>query len=167
VTIAAAGTPGSASHSTSATFTFTSAPTPTIPSVLLVPSDSATIGQVVSVTVTVSNSDGVNINFTLQVKWGSVTVVQMNETLPANQQKSFSLSWDTTGFGAGANTVSVVIFNDGSWSVTSTGSSYSLVAPTPPFFTSTTIAVIGGVLAAVAVLAIFLGLRLRKKTPVV
>jgi hypothetical protein len=115
----------------------------------------------------VSNSGGVNVNFTLQVKWGSVTVVQMNETVPANQQKSFNLSWDTTGYGAGANTVSVVIFNDGVWSATSTGSSYSLVAPAPPFFTSTTIAVIGGVAAAVAVLAIFLGLRLRKKTPVV
>jgi hypothetical protein len=144
-----------------------SASTPTIASVMLSPSGSATIGQVVSVTVTVSNSGGVNVNFTLQVKWGSVTVVQMNETLPANQQKSFSLLWDTTGYGAGVNTASVVIFNGGAWSTTSTGSSYSLVAPAPPFFTSTTIAVIGAVAAAVAVLAIFLVLRLRKKPTVV
>jgi hypothetical protein len=91
----------------------------------------------------------------------------MNETLPANQQKPFSVSWDTTGYAEGANTISVVIFNDGVWSATSAGSSYSLAAPAPPFFTGTTIAVIGGILAAVAALAIFLGLRLRKKSPVV
>jgi hypothetical protein len=146
---------------------FASAPTPTITSVVLSPTGSATIGQVVALTVTVSNTGGLNVNFTLQVKWGSVTVVQVNEMVPANQQKSFSLSWDTTGYGAGANTVTVVIFNDGAWSATGTGSSYSLVAPAPPFFTSTTTAVIGGIAAAVAVLAIFLGLRLRKKPPVV
>jgi hypothetical protein len=124
-----------------------------------------TIGQTVSIVVTVSNPGSVNVNFTIQVRWASVNVTQMSETLTANQQKSFTLSWDTTMYGAGTDTLSVVIFNDGAWSNTSAGSSYSLVAPPQPFFTSTVIAAIGGgvLAAAVALLGVFLGLRRRKK----
>src|SRR2546428_474706 len=147
VTITA--TSGSLVHTASFVSHVSTAPTPTISSVTISPNGSATVGQTVSVTVTVSNPGNVNVDFTIQVRWASVNVTQMSETLMANQQKSFTLSWDTTMYGAGTSTLSVVIFNDGAWSDTSAGSSYSLAAPPQPFFTSTVIAAISGVSAAV------------------
>src|SRR2546427_1366714 len=161
VTITA--TSGSLVHTASFVSHVSAAPTPTISSVASSPTGSATIGQVVSVTVTVSNPGNVNVDFTIQVRWASVNVTQMSETLMANQQKSFTLSWDTTMYGAGTSTLSVVIFNDGAWSDTNAGSSYSLTAPPQPFFTSTVIAAISGVSAAVVLLGLFLGLRRRRK----
>src|SRR2546427_3651237 len=161
VTITA--TSGSLVHTASFVSHVSTAPTPTISSVTISPNGSATVGQTVSVTVTVSNPGNVNVDFTIQVRWASVNVTQMSETLLANQQKSFTLSWDTTMYGAGTSTLSVVIFNDGAWSDTSAGSSYSLTAPPQPFFTSTVIATISGVSAAVVLLGLFLGLRRRRK----
>jgi len=161
VTITA--TSGSLVHTASFVSHVSAAPTPTISSVTISPNGSATVGQTVSVTVTVSNPGNVNVDFTIQVRWASVNVTQMSETLMANQQKSFTLSWDTTMYGAGTSTLSVVIFNDGAWSDTSAGSSYSLAAPPQPFFTSTVIAAISGVSAAVVLLGLFLGLRRRRK----
>src|SRR3989441_723163 len=161
VTITA--TSGSLVHTASFVSHVSTAPTPTISSVTISPNGSATVGQTVSVTVTVSNPGNVNVDFTIQVRWASVNVTQMSETLLANQQKSFTLSWDTTMYGAGTSTLSVVIFNDGAWSDTSAGSSYSLTAPPQPFFTSTVIATISGVSAAVVLLGRFLGLRRRRK----
>ncbi len=161
VTITA--TSGSLVHTASFVSHVSAAPTPTISSVTISPTGSATIGQTVSVNVTVSNPGNVNVDFTIQVRWASVNVTQMSETLMANQQKSFTLSWDTTMYGAGTSTLSVVIFNDGAWSDTNAGSSYSLAAPPQPFFTSTVIAAISGVSAAVVLLGLFLGLRRRRK----
>src|SRR6266568_2336049 len=161
VTITA--TSGSLVHTASFVSHVSTAPTPTISSVTISPNGSATVGQTVSVTVTVSNPGNVNVDFTIQVRWASVNVTQMSETLMANQQKSFTLSWDTTMYGAGTSTLSVVIFNDGAWSDTSAGSSYSLAAPPQPFFTSTVIAAISGVSAAVVLLGLFFGLRRRRK----
>src|SRR5207245_2777759 len=87
------------------------APTPTISSVTISPNGSATVGQTVSVTVTVSNPGNVNVDFTIQVRWASVNVTQMSETLMANQQKSFTISWDTTMYGSGM----ILIFQDEQW----------------------------------------------------
>src|SRR5205807_3046801 len=142
---------GSLTHTASFVSHVATAPTPTISSVAISPSGSATIGQTVSVNVTVPNPGNVNVDFSIQVRWASVNVTQMSETLMANQQKSFTLSWDTTMYGAGTSTLSVVIFNDGAWSNTSAGSNYSLTAAAQPFFTSTVIAALGAVLAAVVV----------------
>ena len=137
---------------------------PTISAITVSPTGTATVGQKVTVTVTVVNSGSVTANFTLRVKWGSVTVVEQNETLPPGQQ-SYPLSWDTTGTGAATDTISAVIFQDGAWSNSSTGPSYTLSPAGATFFNTETLAVIGGVAAAVALLSLFLFLRRRRTMP--
>jgi len=122
------------------------------------------VGQKVTVTVTVVNSGSVTANFTLRVKWGSVTVVVENETLGPGQTYPYQLSWDTTGSGAATNTVSAEIQQQSVWSSSGTGPSYTLAAASTPFFNTTTIAVIGAVVAAVILLSILLVLRRRRAT---
>ena len=137
---------------------------PTISSVTVSPTVTATVGQKVTVTVTVVNSGTVTADFTLRVKWGSVTVVVENETLGPGQTYPYQLSWDTTGSGAATNTVSAEIQQQSVWSSSGTGPSYTLAAASTPFFNTTTIAVIGAVVAAVILLSILLVLRRRRAT---
>ncbi len=159
-------TASSAGVSKNFVVTVTLSAVPIIGGVTLSPTGTAAIGQTVTVTVTVVNSGTADAAFTVRVKWGSATVAQMNVTLPAGQTKSFTLSWKTTGSLAATDTISVVILHGGSWSNSFTGSSYALTSTAPPFFTSTTIAVIGGALAVAVIASIlFLLVRGRRKTP--
>jgi hypothetical protein len=71
---------------------------------------SVTIGDKVTVTVTLTdNSVGVPFTTTVWLKWGGVTVVQKNVTLTPGQSTQVSLVWDTSGYAAGSDSLSVSV----------------------------------------------------------
>jgi hypothetical protein len=112
--------------------------------------------------VTVSNAGTVDASFNITVKWGTTTIAQMSETLPAGQQKSYPFSWSTTGSNAATDVITTSITQDGIWSSSGSPTLYALTTPAP-FFTSTNIVAIGAVVAALVLLTLILLLRRRTR----
>jgi len=87
---------------------------------------SVTIGDKVTVTVTLTdNSVGVPFTTTVWLKWGGVTVVQKNVTLTPGQSTQVSLVWDTSGYAAGSDSLSVSVPASGT---TSSGPTLTLAS---------------------------------------
>ncbi len=169
ITVTGIGT-GVPSHSATVTVVVVNAPNLAVTSVT-VSTSSATIGQKVTITVGVTNIGTVDVSFTVRVFWGSAKVTEENHTLSAGQPATYTLTWDTTQYGAGTATISARIPPVPNEVDTSdnirTGPSLTLVAPAPPLLTSSQALIAGGGAAtAVILLALFLFLR-RKKTPTV
>jgi LPXTG-motif cell wall-anchored protein len=91
----------------------------------------------------------------------------VNDTIPAGQTKTETLTWDTTGFSAGSNTIVAVLSTAGGLNGPSSqanGKSVALAAAPPPL-TGSQIAIIGGIIAAIAVVVLALVLLRRRKPP--
>jgi hypothetical protein len=133
--------------------------------------NSATIGQTVTIDVVVYNNGTTDENFQLTVSWGSVQVAQKNFTLAhgqSSQSQPFTLTWDTTNFATGTDTLSAQIppakgetnLNDN----TLAGPTFTLSAPGQPGLSATEIvAIAGGVGGAAAIGGGLFFLRRRKK----
>ena len=133
---------------------------PTIRDITLSPLGTATTGHPVTGAVTVSNTGSVDASFNITVKWGTTTIAQMSETLPAGQQKSYPFSWDTTSSNPATDVVTATISNGNAWSSNKTGGVYSLSSTAPT--SNLTTAIIGGLIAVVIVLSLLLVLKRRK-----
>jgi hypothetical protein len=133
---------------------------PKISDVTLSPLGTTTAGNAVTGTVTVSNAGSVDASFNITVKWGTTTIAQMSETLPAGQQKSYPFSWDTTASNPATDVVTATISNGNAWSNNKVGGVYSLTSSTPS--NNFDIAIIGGLLGVIIVLSAILVLRRRK-----
>jgi uncharacterized membrane protein len=125
-------------------------------------SGKATIGQSVTVAVAVENTGAADGNFTLEVKWMSITVASQQETLAAGATKAFFITWDTTGYSAGSSAITVT----SSTGTSIQGSTVTLSAPSTPFLAGNQALILaGGSAAAIIVIAgAYLALRLRRKT---
>ncbi len=134
-------------------------PSIVITNVAILPTGSITIGQRVTVTVTVLNNGTNTQTFTLRILWGDLTVAQQTETLNPGEQRPFPLSWDTSGRTPDNRPITAVISPGNSM----TGPSVALTAPTQPFLTSSQILLsTGGAAAAIILLSLFLFLRRKK-----
>jgi hypothetical protein len=125
-------------------------------------SGKATIGQSVTVAVAVENTGAADGNFTLEVKWMSITVASQQETLAAGSTKTFFITWDTTGYSAGSSAITVT----SSTGTSIQGSTVTLSAPSTPFLAGNQALILaGGSAAAIIVIAgAYLALRVRRKT---
>src|SRR5438128_1081307 len=157
-TITVTATSGATSQNFVATITVSAVPT--ISDITLSPRGTATTGHSVTGTVTVSNTGSVDASFNITVKWGTTTIAQMSEALPAGQQKSYPFSWDTTSSNPATNVVTATISNGNAWSSNKTGGVYSLSSTAPT--SNLTTAIIGGLIAVVIVLSLLLILKRRK-----
>jgi hypothetical protein len=129
---------------------------------------SPTAGQTVTITVILNNTGTIAGNFSLWINWGSVKVAgPINDTIPAGQTKTETLTWNTAGFSAASNTIIAVVSTNGGNNGPSSqanGQTVALAAAPPPLLTATSIAIIGGIIAAIVV-ASLLVLFLRRKKP--
>src|SRR5438128_11347835 len=157
-TITVTATSGATSQNFVATITVSAVPT--ISDITLSPRGTATTGHSVTGTVTVSNTGSVDASFNITVKWGTTTIAQMSETLPAGQQKSYPFSWDTTSSNPATDVVTATISKGNAWSSNKTGGVYSLSSTAPT--SNLTTAIIGGLIAVVIVLSLLLILKRRK-----
>ncbi len=151
------GIAGSLKHSV--TIPIIVKPSIVVTNVAILPTGSITIGQRVTVTVTVLNNGTATQTFTLRILWGDLTVAQQNETLNPSEQRSFPLSWDTSGRTPDSRPITAVVSSGSSMS----SPSIALTAPAQPFLTSSQILLAtGGAAAAIILLSLFLFLRRKK-----
>ncbi len=157
-TVTVTGASGALSHL--ATVSVTVKTSIVVTSIAISPASSATIGQTVTVTATVLNNGTTTQSFTLRILWGDLTVAEQTETLDPGQSKPFTLYWDTSGRTPDNRPMTAVVSSGSSIP----GTSLKLVAPAQPFLTSTEVllAAVGGAIAAMAILSLFLFFRRRK-----
>jgi len=134
-------------------------------------STSPVAGQTVTFTVKLNNTGTLLGNFSVWINWGSTRVTTpINDTIGPGSTKVETLTWDTTGFAAGSDTITVVLAtpggNNGPGSQLSS-QTLSLAAAPPPLFNTTTLAIIGAAAVVAAIVVVALLLRRRNRTRIV
>ncbi len=126
------------------------------------PTGPVTIGQRVTVTVTILNNGTSTQDFTVQILWGDLIVAQQTGTLSPGQEKPFTFYWDTSGRAPDTRPITAALSSGSSMS----GPSVALTTPAQPFLTSSQILLVagGGAATAITILSLFVFLR-RRKTP--
>jgi hypothetical protein len=128
-------------------------------------------GQTVTFTVKLNNTGTLLGNFSVWIDWGSMRVTTpINDTIGPGSTKVETLTWDTTGYAAGSDTITIVLAttggNNGPGSQLS-GQTLSLAAAPPPLFNTTTLAIIGAAAVVAAIVVVALFLRRRNRTRIV
>ncbi len=105
------------------------------------PTSPITVGTKVTFNVVIVNNGTADENFQIWIRWGSVTVANQSFFLASGQTHPFPLTWDTTGYGAATNTISVVVppvqgETTPDLDNTLQGPSLTLVAAPQPLFSS-------------------------------
>ncbi len=125
------------------------------------PTGSVTVGQAVSVTVTVLNNGTVNGDYQLQVLWGNFVVSRPNGTLPMNDPQQLNIPWDTSRFPAGTFAVTATVVTvSGQTTRQFTGPALTLSAPPQP--ASVDPLLVGGVAAIIFLIVLFAFFRRKK-----
>jgi hypothetical protein len=159
-TVTVSGTDHVLSRATTITFSFVA---PSLGSVSL-SSHSVTIGSKVVVPVSVTNNAPISQKMTVQLRWGAITVNSTDVTLGPGEQRTVTLSWDTSQYGPGTANVTVAIPQTGS--IQNAGP-LTLNSPSQPVLSGGLPLVLGAVgvgVAAVVGAAVFLLRRSRTVT---
>jgi hypothetical protein len=132
-----------------------------------VSSTSQTIGQIVNIYVGIMNAGTSSQNFTILVKWGSITVAQKSFVLGAGQTGNYTLAWDTSNYSSGTQSISVTVpplpnqVNPSPSTVA--GPALTLNSSPPPLFSTDEILIIAAVVGAAVIVSLVILLRRRPK----
>ncbi len=132
-----------------------------ITSLSISPTSSVTVGQPISVTVTVLNNGTINGDYQLQVLWDNLVVSRPNGTLPLNNPQQLNIPWDTSRFPAGTFAVTATVLTvSGQTTRQFTGPTLTLSAPPQP--ASVDPLLVGGVAAIIFLMVLFAFFRRKK-----
>jgi len=131
---------------------------------------SATVGDKVTVTVRVTNNGPYVANFTINIQWMN-TVKSQTEMLAAGQSATYTITWDTTGYGPATAKISATIppqqYETSISDNTATDGNLTLTAPQAGLLSSAQVPLVASfaaIAAIVVILSIVLVMRRRKKT---